>query len=261
MVTSKEDIAKIATDISDAAADILKQLAPLIKTPTFVEEFYLGLLTREKVILTDIACILRNNSEQLIMSSFILSRVLLDDFIRLFSVISSKQKEEEIVKIMADAQKHVYSMMEQSAQINEEFYEGKQPGLFTNEKYEKKKQEFLNNNENDKYFKDKQLFKFKKLPPIADVFNIIKKDVKVKANVHCKIEYKLLTQYVHYSNQTYNMDADSETRKLEIEQLTMTYIYCYKMICMHFSFFLENYPIKWRYQELADFFATKTVKV
>jgi hypothetical protein len=199
-----EEAATMANDIALIANDLGEQLTNHRINPTFIEEFYLGILTRSRRILRDISNILSTNNDAQITSSFILFRVLLDDFIRLFSVYSSSNMEEEIVKILADAHNHRFKNMNESVELNNNFYQGQNTSLFTQSRYDIEKQKFLNNPAFDRFFENKSTFKFKRLTPIAEVFERLQSDVNTKANAHSYITYKFLTQYVHYSNKTRN---------------------------------------------------------
>jgi len=182
---TKDETAQLTQDIGNIAADILLQLNEHKIRPTFVEQFYLGLLVRERTILRDASEILKNNPEQQITSAFILFRVLLDDFIRLFSVYAKTDSmEDEIIKIQADAHSHRFKNIKESIEINNTYYNGQHTSLSTQQTFDTEKQKFLSNPDFDKFFEDKATFKFKKLPPISNVFELMRSDVKTTANVH-----------------------------------------------------------------------------
>jgi hypothetical protein len=259
---TKDETAQLAEDIGNIAADILQQLNQHKISPTFVEQFYLGLLVRERIILRDASIILKNNHEQQITSAFILLRVLLDDFIRLFSVYArANSMEDEIINIQADAHSHRFKNIKESIEINNTYYNGQHPSLSTQQMFEDEKQKFLNNPEYDKFFEDKTIFKFKKLPPISNVFELMRSDVKTTANVHSYIVYKFLTQHVHYSNLTFYLDNDTTTRKLEIDQIEEILLYSIKMLVMQFDYFRKTYSLNWKDTKVPNYFNAKTIIV
>jgi len=258
---NKNETAVLTRDIGNVAADLLLQINKHKIKPNLVEQFYLGILVRERVILRDIANVFENNHEQNITSVFILFRTLLDDFIRLFSVYVSKNMEEEIIRIQADAYNHRFKNLKESIEINDNHYDGNHNSLLTDEWLEKEKQSFLSNPEFDKFFEDKVSFKFKKLTPISKIFDSIKSDVKTKANVHSYVTYKFLTQYVHYSNLAFYLERDLEARTVEILQLEEILLYCFKALQMEFEFFTKTYPLIWNDTKITDYFREHVIYV
>lgn len=259
---TKNETAQLAEDIGNIAADILLQLNEHKIRPTFVEQFYLGLLVRERIILRDASEILKNNHEQQITSAFILFRVLLDDFIRLFNVYAkTNSMEDEIIKIQADAHGHRFKNIKESVEINDTYYNGQHISLSTQQMFDTEKQKFLNNPEFDKFFENKATFKFKKLPPISNVFELMRSDVKTTANVHSYCVYKFLTQYVHYSNLTFYLENDTTSRKVEIDQIEEILLYAIKMLVMEFDYFRQTYTLNWNDKKVSTFFDAKTIHV
>lgn len=256
-----EEAATMAKDIAYIADDLTQQLNKYKIKPTYVEEFYLGILSRERRILRDISNILMTNNDQQITSSFILFRVLLDDFIRLISVYSSSDMEEEVTKILADAYNHRFKSIKESVELNDNLYNGQNPSLLTQIQYDTAKQSFIDNSEFDNLFENKQSFKFKRLTPISDVFERIKTDVKIKANAHSYIVYKFLTQYVHYSNLAFSLDHDKNARKEEINQFEETLLYCYKMLLILYEYLNRRYALVWNDIKITAYFRAHTILV
>ncbi len=257
-----DETAQMVTDIGDVAEDIVMQLNQHKISPSFVEEFYFGLLVRERTILRDVSEILKNNNERHLTSVFILMRVLLDDFIRLFSVYAREEKmEEEIVKIVADGYNHRFKNIRQSIYINNTYYDGKHQSMAKQDMYDAEKEKFLTSKTFDRFFDDKNNFKFKRLTQIADVFELMRSDVKTKSNVHAYVVYKFLTQHVHYSNLTFYLDNDPKSRSVEIDQIEEILLYAIKMLVMQFDFFREKYSIVWNDTKVLNYFHAKTAIV
>ena len=257
-----DEATQMTEDIGNVAEDLLMQLNQYKIHPTYVEEFYLGLLARERIILRDVSGILRNNNERHLTSVFILLRVLLDDFIRLFSVYAREEEmEEEIVKISADAYDHRFKNINYSVGINNTYYGGLHQSMAQQKMYDDEKQKILDNSYFDKFFVDKPNFKFKRLTTIADVFKLMSSDVKTKSNVNANIVYKFLTQHVHYSNLTFYLDNDHKSRKVEIDQIEEILLYAIKMLVMQFDFFRKKYSINWNDTKVSNYFNSKTIIV
>jgi hypothetical protein len=259
---TKDDIIKLSEEVSQLSFDLLTELNTHHIKPTMVDEFYLGILIRIRILTRDVALILKNNNEQQIASAFILLRVVLDDFIRLFSVFARPNKmEEEVIKIKADAYFHRFKSIKESVSINDKYYNGTHASLSTQEFYDKEMEKFKNDPENDKYFADKSASKFKKLPPISETFRLMQNDVKVGANVNSIPVYKFLTQYVHYSNYTLDIERRPKVREFEINQIEEILFYSYKSLLMIFGYFSSSYPVKFDYKNLNEHFEKITTKL
>ncbi|NTW34153.1 MAG: hypothetical protein HGB12_16300 [Bacteroidetes bacterium] len=149
----------------------------------------------------------------------------------------------------------------QTIEINDCFFNGKHPYLFTKEKFDEEKLKFSNNTENERFFSDKLNFKFKKLSPISEVFKLMRSSVKTEGNIDSYLIYKLLSQYVHFSNIAFNIDNNPETRKAELDQIEHILIFCYKMLLMHFDFFCRSYQIVLNNNKIKDFIDSKMKNV
>ncbi len=242
---NKDEIIDLTEKISNLAYDILIQLNEHKIKPTYIDEFYLGILMRIRSFTRDIMLLLKSNHENQITSVFVLLRVMIDDFIRLFSVYARpKTMKEEIIKIEADAHDHRFKSINESASINNQFFNGNKEGYSTQEFYDEAVNKFKENPKNDKFFSNKETFKFKKLPPISNTFKIMQNDIKVNANIHSFAIYKFLTQYVHFSNLTLDIQRTPSVRELEINQIEEILLYSYKALLMIYDYFNKTYPIK-----------------
>lgn len=258
---TKDEAAQLAQEISDIAKDILLQINNLRIMPNFVEQFFIGMLRRERILLRDVASLLSNNDDDQITSAFIVLRVLLEDFIRVFGIYTSSSMVDEVVKIQADALWHKFKNISQSVKINNDFHSGEHASLYTQDKFDKEKQKILDNPEYDIFFEDKAKFKFKKMPHVADLFEQIRNNVKTNANVHSYVIYKHLTQYVHFSNSTSYLDNDTNVRKFEIDQLAEILLYVYKMLLMEYQFLNIRYTISLNDTKVLEFFRSSTIEV
>jgi len=252
---NKDEVAQLSEEIGKMAEDILLQLQSLQLKPNFVEKFYYALLIRERTILQDISGVLRNNNLKNITSAFILFRVLLDDFIRLFSIYTSSNMEEEIIKLQANSWKHLFITIEESVKINNEFYSGQNPSLFTKEKQDMYMKVIIDDPWYDKYFKNKAELTFKQGPTIAKVFEgLHSKGIRVNSNIHAHVIYKELSEYVHFSN-FINPDH-SPIRNFEISQASEILLYCYKMVCIQYDFFRKTYNLNWSGKSIPELFGS-----
>jgi len=240
---NKLEASELASNIGDIAADILIQLSQKKIKPSLIEQYFLGVLERERIILRDISEILKRNSENHITSAFVLFRVLLDDFIRFFSVYTSDNKEEEINIIYTDAYKKWFNNFQDMVNINSKLFNGQHPNIISQNELDLEKRNFRSKQENKKYFSDLLNFKFKKAKNISEVFENIDDKNKIKGNLDSYNIYRLLSNYVHFSQLTYNLTHDKETREIEINQIEHILIFCYKMLLMQFDFLQPKYQI------------------
>ncbi len=255
----KEKASELAKDLSETAYNIFLQLKEFDINPTSVETFYLALLTRSVIILSDLSIILDSNSKQPSTSSYILCRVLLDDFIRLLSVDLSNNPEEEIIKIQAEALDHRLKTAEFSAKFNEKYFESKHKQLSTKELVTDERQRLLANPNYDVYFSSKVgKGKFKKSENIAILCEALINDKSNLTQVERSYAlYKELTRHVHYSHITYPFPSVEAEQQAETQIFEEFFLYCYRMIQVHFNFFSKKYSLIWSDTKLQSYFNSK----
>lgn len=231
---TKEEIADLASKISEISNLTLEQLSGKV-TPDMKESYLLGLLSRTTIILMDIEKILLNNRPNYITSAFILFRCLLDDFIHLIHLVHKDFEEEEVIKITADAHRQRFKMIEESKKMNERFFDGNFDQLQTNEKERALRKSFTSNPNNDIFFANKEDFRFKKFPSMQQLVDSLPNTDIGKANIHSFVIWKFLSQYVHFSNLTFYLENDADSRQIEIDQLEEILFYCYKTVVLIFN--------------------------
>ncbi|MCE7058117.1 DUF5677 domain-containing protein [Algoriphagus sp. AGSA1] len=229
---TKEDIAKLALEVAETSNFILESLSQRIK-PDFKDSYLLGMLSRSAVINYDINQLLSKSKHNLHTSVFILFRCLLDDFIHILHLLHSNFEDEEIVKITASAHKQRFKTYEESRKINDKFFGGENSQLHTQSRENELKEEFKSNPNNDIFFHEKSEFKLKKFRTIQQLVDDLPQTEIGQANVHAFILWKFLSQYIHFSNLTFYMENQEETRAIEIAQLEEVLFYCYKLLFVH----------------------------
>ena len=241
---TKDELANLAKCISRLAEETLKQLSGKF-SPTFAEESLLGLLSRQVVILNDVSVILANNQERYVTSAFILLRSLLDDFLRVLDIHQSADIDTEIVAVQADAHDHRFKAIKESVDINDKYFGGTHTKFFTATKMQQEKQKFLDDASFDKFFDDKNQFKFKKLDSVASLLRNLPNSKESSANVNAYLIYKFLSQYVHFSNLAFYLDFDPNARRLEIQQMEEILFYCYKTVVLCFHHLRQSHSLDW----------------
>jgi|GEM_PF-1959775 hypothetical protein len=258
---TKEEAGQLAEKLGNLAGNILLQLNGH-EISGMVSQYYVGILMRQRIILKDISVILKNNQERNITSAFVLFRVLLDNFVRLFSVLVDSNPEDIVTRLKAEAYEHELKTMKLSYEINDRYYYSQHPSLFTITRYKKEVEDARNAMEINNLFSNQTELKWKRPVQIAQVFETLdRNNLDVKANVHSYVIYKHLSKYVHYSNLTYNIENTPNYREMEIKQLEELLFYSYKTIAICFSFFGKQKDLIWNDPTIIDFFYKTTMSM
>lgn len=224
----------------EIAFDLLKQLNG--KKLAGRGRFFAGILRRQAMILHDINNLMKRNPPDQMISIFALFRCLIDDFIVVTYLKLKNYADEEIHCHIGASVGKEFKMYKQSWTINDKYFEGKRKGLATKEFYEKKKNEFLSDPENDKFFSDKKAFEFKVFPATTHIVSQhFEADDFGASNAHSLVMWQLLSKYVHYSEMMNRLEAGTpETRGIEIVQLQEALLYCVKTISLSVKAFAED---------------------
>ena len=150
------NLSHLAKIISDLANSNLEQLQGKCQDEKDMQDYYLGILQKQALLLLDLSTILKNRQSKYISTPYIILRSLLDDFMHLMYLELSNNKEEEIIKINAEAYKHCFVSLQNLTDSNYEHFDGKYPFYLKQEEVEKVKNQFINKDKNKKYFKDGQ---------------------------------------------------------------------------------------------------------
>lgn len=230
------ELSKRAQMISDLANCNLGQLEGKCQEEIEVQDFYLGILRRQAVLLSDLALILNNRDSRYISTPFIILRSLLDDFLHLLYLELHIDKDAEIVKINADAYKHSFGSLKALTDSNYENFEGLYPFYLKNEELEKLKIQFSQKEKNKKYFKDIDNFVFKKFITCGQVYERIKSTREV--NIYCDRAYYLWKEFslfVHYSIYSFKMELEGSDENMNIIDESLQY--CYNSVSLSFKYF------------------------
>ncbi len=93
------------------------------------------------------------------------------------------------------------------------------------------------------YFKDVKRRMFKGFPSTADIVRSLPRSLVSAANAHSLILWKLLSNYVHYSAFTQQLENTPASREIEINQLQEVLSYVYKALAMS-SMILNKWGLK-----------------
>lgn len=125
----------------------------------------------------------------------------------------------DIVSHTANAFHERFKTIAASKQINNKFFGGAGEGLVNDQREAAERAEFLENPENDRYFKNKAKFQFKDFPTVIEMTRLLPQTDLGLANAHAFVVWRHLSHYVHFSLFTYQLESDEATREIEVKQM------------------------------------------
>lgn len=194
------------------------------------EQFLMGVLGRQAMILRDIHKLLRFNSDRNMTSVFILFRCLLDDYLIVLYFADSNFDDESFIRHTAKANSLKMAILSESRKINERFFNYTNPDLATAAIEQQELEEFRNNPTNGIYYKDPERTVMKGFPNTSHIIGMLAVNDENTSAAHSFVVWKLLSNYVHYSHITYQITKSKEVREIEIQQLQEILYYCLRCI-------------------------------
>lgn len=232
-----------AKQLSDLANSNLALLEGKCQTKNEVQDYYLGILRKQAILLSDLSLLLKDRPSAYISTPFIILRSLLDDFMHMLFIESQSNKESEIIKINADTYKHSFSALKILMESNKEHFEEKYPFYLTEKEFKLLKKDFIEKEKNAKYFKDKSSFKFQEFMTFSKmtVSISITKEVNIfKARVYYL--WKEFSSFVHFSN--YSFEYEIMDAKENLEMINESFQYVYNTIYLSFKYFERELKLK-----------------
>ncbi|MFN8890663.1 MAG: DUF5677 domain-containing protein, partial [Cyclobacteriaceae bacterium] len=141
-----------AIRIGSIADDLCRQMSG--RPIEFREQFLMGALSRQAMILQDISRLIKSNSERNMTSAFILFRCLLDDYLTILYLADANFDNERFIQHTAYSHSKRMSMTTESRKINERFFNGGNPDLATPAMEQQEKEDFKNEPGNGIYYRD-----------------------------------------------------------------------------------------------------------
>ena len=208
-----------------------------------IQDYYIGLLRRQAILLIDLEIILNHRNPNLITTPYILLRSLLDDFLHVIYLELHKNREEEIVKITAKTYKQSFKAIENLTNSNHNHFNGQYALYLTNEELQEYKDTFSGKAVNDKYFIDKDNFRFKQFIPLSQVAENITHSRKVEIfSDRAFFLWKEFSTFVHYSTFSYYLENNPDTTSLY--KMEEAFQYSYNTIYLSFKYFERNHNIE-----------------
>lgn len=189
--------------------------------------FYIDMLKRTVRILNDIYFILPQQDKSKLVSVFILTRSLLDDFIILLHLKNNNYDEEELIKYEADKWYHYFNTIKEDAGINKKYFNSMQGRMATEQSSKEQFENFKTAPENQIYFTDG---KWKTFPKTRELIISLPNTELGKNNAHAFVLWKYFSGYTHFSPIVSKFDEDYAWRYIELLHLQEAYSYFYKTI-------------------------------
>jgi len=237
--------AKLLGDLANSNLDSLKGTC---MEKNEIPDYYLGILRRQAILLIDLERLLNNRNPELITTPFIVLRSLMDDFLHILYLELHANKEEEIIKINASSYKQSFRSIEDLTNSNYNHFDGQYVEYLTNEQFQALKDTFVSKAENDRYFTDKENFRFKTFIPLSSVAESITHTQYVEIfKDRAFYLWKEFSSFVHYSNFSFYLEMNADP--LNIYKIEEGFQYCYNTIYLAFKFFERNMNIDFKDNE------------
>jgi len=237
------DLSEIAGNLSNLANENLSLLNGKCQEPDEMQDYYLGILRRQAVLLRDLSIILQDRNSEYISTPFIILRGLMDDFIHLLYLENHENRESEITKINAVTYRYSFKSLSDLTNSNYEHFDGEFSFYLTKEKLEEVKSTFAKKEKNHKYFKNIENFKFKGFMQ----FSKMAKSFSISDNVDIYRDrafyfWKEFSSFVHYSNYAFEYEIRDAEQNLNI--INEAFQYCYNSIYLSFKYFEREYDLE-----------------
>jgi hypothetical protein len=215
----------------------LGQLAGRCPEKELLQDYYLGMIRRQVVLLNDIATLLEHTAHHNITSVFVLCRCLLDDFLHVFYLKLDADEQEAITALNADVHRQAFLALRILVDSNHKHFEGKYPHYQTIEEFEALIEHFKNRAENDIFFSDKDRFRFKRFKTLTDIAAGITDFELSKLSQRAYYSWKDTSEFVHYSNATFERELTREDDEHNLKAIEEVVLYAYNTVELSFRYF------------------------
>ncbi len=212
MITAlKEDIQSQTRSLVTFAQKNLRRIHQAIGNDNSeIYDFYYGLIRRHTVLNRDIENIISDDNHNSFISLYIISRCILDDYIRIKYITSQLNSDETIICLNADARKKNFDNLFSMAKVNEEFIHKQPPYYPTIQLVEDIKKNFLDEHYSDKYFTDKANFKFKQFPTTRNIVDNYPSNEKASMYRSFYL-WRHFSDYIHFSSFSAHLEINESS--------------------------------------------------
>ncbi|HXB40676.1 MAG TPA: DUF5677 domain-containing protein [Bacteroidia bacterium] len=246
---NKEFLAIEAKKIIDFANANIEQLNGKCQKKDTTQDYFLGILRRQTIILYDLIALLKNSPHKNFTSLFILCRCLIDDFLFVFYLKTQPDEDENIVRINANAYSKSFQGLEILTESNEKHFNGTYPFYLNKEEFSKLKEHFKSKAENEKYFKDREKFNFKAFLQVTQIADKTEDFELSKLTLRAFFLWKNFSDFIHYSNLTFELEMNTGNEQNYLRQIEETLLYSFNTVELSFRYFAKRDNIKLKVEE------------
>ena len=240
---SKEDVIILSKLVFRNLQSNTNKANPLYNTADESDKFFYGILTRQLFFVSDISCLLSKQYVENLTSIFILCRAIIDDYMPLHYVFYADDQSSEITKLNADAHSKMFKKLRDLADLNERILDGGFPYYPTAEYIDELKLKTLNNSNKDKYFNNKEEFKFKKFHTKRSLIDSYEGKDSQPDLYRIYFRWRQLSDYVHYSKFSYDADVQNQSIEYQYNDINEYLIYAYYGAKIIMKYFEEKYAV------------------
>ena len=245
LIMTTNDLSNIANKLSILANENLTLLEGRCQDTIEIQDYYIGILRKQALLLSDLSLILQNRNSENISTPFILLRSLLDDFLHLLYLETHNDRKTEITKINAEAFKYNFNSLIDLTNSNYKHFSGKYPFYMTNEQLQAIKNKFKAKEINKKYLKNPAEFKFKAFKSFGDMVKSISHSREVDIfKDRAYFLWKHFSSFVHYSNSSFEYEL--QDAKENMNMIDESFQYCYNSIYLSFKYFERELKIEFK---------------
>jgi len=241
---NKEFLAVEAKKILDFANANLGQLKGKWGKKDTTQDYFLGIIRRQTIILYDLIALLQNSPHNNFTSLFILCRCLADDFLYVFYLKMHNDEDENIVRISANAYNKSFMALDVLTESNHKHFNGEFPFYLTRGKLNELKNYFKSKNENAKFFKDKEKFVFKSFLQLTQLAGKTEDFELSKLTLRAFYLWKQFSDFVHYSNSTFGLEMNNENEQTYLRMIEEVFLYTFNTVELAFRYFIKKHNLK-----------------
>lgn len=211
----KEHIQLLLKRIVKYCEENLNELSKLSIDPNNeTNSFYWGLILRQHSLCNDLSILFEyKKTDTELTSEFILFRCLTDDFIHITYIINQPDIDEAIISINADAISKNFKKIAELTELNETKLGGSYPFYFTTSLLEDLKEKLKKSPNRQQHFTDKDNFRFKSFPNTGNIIRDLDSEPYAHQLTRAYFIWRKLSDFVHYSNFTFEEGQDIELDK------------------------------------------------
>lgn len=233
---NKEQLISLSEEAYQTIQKNIDNVHPIFNIEDETQRFYYGNLRRQLFFTADINALLNYGFHQGFSSIFIICRSIMDDFMHLHFIHNYSNPKERIEYLNSDSHNRNFKKIRELAKLNEEVFEGRFPYYPTSQEIDDIEDEFKKLEENKKYFKDINEFKFYRFQTKREIAESYTGAMKGADIGRIYFLWRHLSDYVHYSNYTFDFEHNhnSITNEYHIIKETIYYAYLACKICMEY---------------------------